>query len=323
MANWIKYTHFRCYLWLLAVMLASFAATGCGIDSEYQHIDFSSKLLIEEPDQLPSSKKTLRVAIAAMISPRDTFSYYNALIDYIGSQMDYDIHLVQRKTYGEINALFPKRQIDLAFVCTGPYATGRDSYGFEGLATPIIRGEPYYYSYLIVHKDSTYQNLSDLKDSVFAYTDPESNTGALVPNFWLLQMNETPSFFKNTTYTYSHDNSILAVAKGLVDGAAIDGHIWEFYHRHNPFYTDRTRVIKKSQPFGSPPLVASTYLDSQLKSKIQNVVLSMHYNAEGKKILDELLIDKFVPLEERWYKPVLSLYAQVALSGKIDAPSQP
>ena len=305
------------------MMILALVATGCGSDSDYQRIGFSSKLHIAEPEQPSASQKTLRVAIAAMISPRETFSYYNALIDYIGSQMGYDIQLVQRKTYGEINALFPKRQIDLAFVCTGPYAIGQKSYGFEGLATPIIRGEPYYYSYLIVHKDSTYQNLSDLKGSVFAYTDPESNTGALVPNYWLLQMNETPSFFKNITYTYSHDNSILAVAKGLVDGAAIDGHIWEFYHRHNPFYTDRTRVIKKSQPFGSPPLVASTYLDGQLKTKIQKVVLSMHFNAAGKKILDELLIDKFVPLQEYWYKPVLSLYAQVALSGKIDASIQP
>ena len=323
MAIWIEYIHIRCKQWFLPMMIVALAASGCGMDSDYQRIDFSTKLHIKEPEQPIASHKTLRVAIAAMISPRETFSYYNALIDYIGSQMGYEIQLVQRKTYGEINALFPKNQIDLAFVCTGPYAIGQKRYGFEGLATPMVRGEPYYYSYLIVHKDSTFQNLSDLKGSVFAYTDPESNTGALVPNYWLLQMNETSSFFKNITYTYSHDNSILAVAKGLVDGAAIDGHIWEFYHRHNPFYTQRTRIIRKSQPFGSPPLVASIYLDHQLKIKIQNVVLSMHRNNEGKKILDELLIDRFVPVEERWYKPVRNLYAQVALLGKFDAQSQP
>ena len=323
MVIWIKHIEKRSRLWLLSMLLVAFVATGCGVESDYQSIDFSHKLTIEEPEQSANARKTLRVAIAAMISPRETFSYYNALIDYIGSQMGYEIQLVQRKTYGEINALFPKRQIDLAFVCTGPYANGQSSYGFEGLATPIIRGEPYYYSYLIVHKDSTYQNFFDLGGAVFAYTDPESNTGALVPNYWLLQMNETPSFFKNITYTYSHDNSILAVPKGLVDGAAVDGHIWEFYHRFNPFYTDRTRVIKKSQPFGSPPLVASIYLDNQLKYRIQSVVLSMHQNADGKKILAELLIDKFVPVEERWYKPVRNLYSQVALSGKTYAPSQP
>lgn len=61
------------------------------------------------------------------------------------------------------------------------------------------------------------------------------------------------SFFKRITYTYSHDNSILAVAKGLVDGAAVDGHKWEFYNAKNPYFTSKTRVIKKSDYFGSPP----------------------------------------------------------------------
>lgn len=309
--------------WLPVYMLALVALMGCNPDSGYKPIDFSEKIRIDQPDEHIIPNKTLRVAIAAMISPRETHSYYHAMIDYIGSQMGYEVQLVQRKTYGEINALFPKRQIDLAFVCTGPYANGKAQYGFEGLATPIVRGEPYYHSYLIVHKDSPFQNLADLRGQVFAYTDPESNTGALVPNFWLSQMNESPAFFKNVTYTYSHDNSILAVAKGLVAGAAIDGHIWEFYQQRRPFYTSRTRIIKKSEPFGSPPLVASKFLNQSIRSQILDVVLSMHQQPEGKEILNELMIDRFVPIEERWYQPVRSLYAQVALIGKTDASDKP
>ncbi len=310
--------------WLsIIVALVMVAVSGCSSDKGYQPVDFSLKTKIEHPDEPAVSDKTLRVAIAAMISPRETFSYYYALINYIGWHMDYRVQLVQRKTYGEINALFPKRQIDLAFVCTGPYANRKEQYGFEGLATPIVRGEPYYYSYLIVHKDSPHQRLEDLRGQVFAYTDPESNTGALVPNYWLHQMNESPAFFKNVTYTYSHDNSILAVAKGLVAGAAIDSHIWEFYQQRSPFYTARTRIIKKSEPFGSPPLVASIFLDKAVRSKIVDVVLSMHRQPEGKKILNELMIDRFVPIEEHWYQPVRQLYSQLSLSGKSDASGNP
>jgi phosphonate transport system substrate-binding protein len=312
----------RCGHWTIAMMVLVLAA-GCSSDAGYQPVDFSVKMQVEHPDQQVLPNKTLRVAIAAMISPRETFSYYHALIDYIGSQMGYQVQLVQRKTYGEINALFPKRRIDLAFVCTGPYANGKAQYGFVGLATPIVRGEPYYHSYLIVHKQSAFQSLADLRDQVFAYTDPESNTGALVPNYWLSQMNESPAFFKNVTYTYSHDNSILAVAKGLVAGAAIDGHIWEFYQQRSPVYTSRTRIIKKSEPFGSPPLVASTFLDESIRSKIADVVLSMHQQPEGKKILKELMIDRFVPVEERWYQPVRRLYSTMAVIGKNDAPGKP
>ena len=104
-----------------------------------------------------------------------------------------------------------------------------------------------------------FHRLADLRNYIFAFTDPDSNTGKLVPTYWLSLINERPeTFFSKTIYTYSHDNAIMAVAKGLVDGAAVDGLIWEYYHHKNPVFTSETRIIRKSEPYGIPPLVTST-----------------------------------------------------------------
>lgn len=285
---------------------------GCSGEPGYKAIDFSLTVKVDQPNRLPNITPNLRVGIAAMISPKETIVFYRELLDYIGRKMDRDITLIQRRTYGEINELFPKGEIDLAFICTGPYAVGREVFGFDALATPVIRGEPFYQSYLIVHKDSQFNNLSDLRHRVFAFTDPDSNTGALVPKFWLWELKQTPGqFFSELNYTYSHDNSILAVAKGLVDGATVDGHLWEYYNRRNPFYTSMTRVIKKSRLFGSPPLVASEYLPAHVKERISKIVLTMHKEPEGRQIINELMIDRFVVPQETWYKPVKQIYRQV------------
>lgn len=284
---------------------------GCGSETDYKVIDFSETRPVDHPEKAQDKTDVPRVAVAAMVSPRETLSFYRELLDFIGRELGLDVTLVQRRTYGEINELFPKMEIDLAFICTGPYTLGREVYGFEALATPVIRGEPFYRSYLIVHKDSALETLSDLEGRVFAFTDPDSNSGNLAPTFWLSEMGRTPErFFKDVIFTYSHDNSILAVAKGLVDGAAVDGHIWEFYNQRNPFYTSRTRVIKKSRPFGSPPLVASEYMDAGRKARISDIVLTMHEQPEGARILNELMIDRFVPPEEAWYAPVKDIYRQ-------------
>ncbi len=284
----------------------------CEGAEEYKYVDFSKKIETTHQDNTLKNKKILRVAVAAMISPKETIVYYEEILQYIGEKMGYEIQLIQRKTYSEVNELFLKRLIDIAFICSGPYATGKQKNGFEGLATPVVRGKPFYQSYLIVHKNSSYNSLEDLKGKIFAFTDPDSNTGSLVPRYWLSELNETPvSFFKRTTYTYSHDNSIMAVAKGLVDGASVDGHKWEFYNTKNPYFTLKTRVIKKSDYFGSPPLVASSALDSQLKSKIQKIVLNMHYTDEGKAILKNLLIDKFQQLQDKWYRKVQYMHKKV------------
>jgi len=299
------------------------ASTGCSRETNYKSVDFSKTLATKQPKADSDSPDRLRVAIAAMISPKETIVFYKELLDYLGEKLGYDIELLQRKTYGEINELFPKRQIDLAFICTGPYAISRDFYKFEALATPIIRGQPYYHSYLIVHKNSSYQKLEDLRNRVFAFTDPESNTGSLVPNYWLAQMGEeADSYFRSFTYTYSHDNSILAVAKKLVDAAAIDGHIWEFYNSRSGFHASMTRVIKKSEPFGSPPIVSSVYLSTPLKTKIRNILLGMHKTPDGKRLLNELLIDRFEAPQEQWYQSVRERYIHTQQVEKADHASK-
>lgn len=296
---------------------------GCKGDSGYKSIDFSKTVKVSQPHPISNDTVTLRVAVAAMVSPKETFAYYRELLDYIGKKLGYQVQMIQRKTYEEINELFPKRQIDIAFICSGPYSVGKKIYGFEALATPVVRGKPFYYSYLIVGKDSAFQNFDGLRGYFFAFTDPNSNSGTLVPSFWLSQIGEDPNtFFKNTTYTYSHDNSILAVAKSLVDGAAVDSHIWEYYNQRNPYYTSKTRVIKKSKPFGSPPIVASIYLAEELKEQIKQLLFSMHNDPDGRSIINELLIDQFVKPQEEWYQPVQDMFYKVRSKENFDYATQ-
>jgi len=310
---------------LLLFSAVSGAFFGCSGDAEYKAVDFAKTVPIAQPETKEASRDVLRVAVAAMISPRETFVYYQELLDYIGKNSGFRVQLIQRKTYEEVNELFPKGQIDLAFICTGPFAASRDKFGFEALATPQVRGQPYYQSYLIVPKDSSYQKFEDLKGRVFAFTDPDSNTGAMVPRYWLAQLGETPeSFFNKTIFTYSHDNSILAVAKGLVDAAAVDGHQWEYFEHFNPTHTSKTRVVRKSQPFGSPPLVASARLSSEVRLKIQELMLSMHTDSEGERILEKLLIDRFVAPREEWYEPARAMIAGLpAISRNAHAAPKP
>lgn len=297
-------------LMLLAGLAACFLMiSGCDSNKGYTFVDLTEKIFPGTDDLQTPAKEPLRVAVSSMVSPKETYIFYKELLEYLGKRIGYDILLIQRRTYAEVSALFPKQLIDLAFICSGPYAIQKETYGFEGIATPVVRGKPYYQSYLIVQKQSSHSSLDDLKGKVFAFTDPGSNTGALVPRYWLSLIGAGEhSFFKQVIYTYSHDNSIMAVAKGLVDGATVDGHKWEFYNRKNPYFTEKTRVIRKSEAFGGPPLVASTALASDLKTKIQETILSMHQSSEGRNILGNLMIDRFEKPNSIWYDRILAMH---------------
>lgn len=279
------------------------ALIACGDGNNAETVDFSRRITLVKPAVVPDNDQTLRVAVGAMISPQTTFTIYHQLVEYIGRRTDRPYTMVQRKTYGEINRMLGAGKIDLAFICAGPYTSGRDQFGFEALAVPIIGGAPYYRAYLIVHRDSPFHALADLQGRVFAFTDPESNTGKLVPTFWLQQIGARPeTFFRQTIYSFSHDNAILAVSRSLVDGAAVHSQIWDYLNRHQPETTARTRVIKRSRLFGNPPMVASRHLDRATRRRIRAELLHMHQNEEGGAILAELMIDRFAAPKEEWYE---------------------
>ena len=298
---------------VLAVLCALLVGVG-GCDSERDKVvvDFSKTVPVARPGQRASPTPPLRVAVAAMVSPKETFDLYRQLLAYLGRKLDTDLEFVQRKTYAEIDELLKKGEIDLAFICSGPYVADRNKFGFEALAVPEIHGSHFYRSYLIVNKESPIHRLEELKGHTFAFTDPDSNTGRLLPTYWLGEMHERPeTFFSRIVYTYSHDNSIMAVARNLVDGATVDGLIWEFYQQKNPTFTSKTRIIKKSEPYGIPPLVASKNLSGESKERTRKILFSMHQDPEGKKILSELMIDRFIAPEEGWYENLRRMYQQL------------
>jgi len=289
----------------------------CTGEPDATFVDFSDRIIVERPSDGSQQDGHFKVAVGSIVSAQETVVYYHELLEYIAEKLGREIQLVQRKTYGEINQLISDGQIDLAFICSGPYAGGREKFGFEALAMPRVRGSHLYQSYLIVNKDSPIQTLADLRDRTFAFTDAESNTGKLVPTYWLGLAGERPEdFFGKTIYTHSHDNSIMAVAKSLVDAAAISGQVWEYYQHRDPIFTAKTRVIRKSESFGNPPVVASSHLPSQMKEHMRDLLFNMHQDPQGEKILKKLMIDRFIPPIEGCYDPILAMKKKDLTAGE-------
>lgn len=285
---------------------------GCS-DSDRVTVDFRNRIDVNRMEK-PRSGATLNVAIASMISPNESIVHYQALLEYIAAKIDRKINVVQRKTYAEVNELLANGGIDLAFICSGPYAADHDRYHFEALAVPQVRQKPVYRAHLITGRGSAINRIEDLRGKTFAFSDPDSNSGCILPRFLLAQAGERPqSFFGKTIFTFSHDNSILAVSRSLVDGAFVHEHIWEYYLVKNPNITSKIRIVYTSEAYGNPPMVASAFVPDALKQRIRGVLFRMHDDPHGAGILNELLIDRFIPLDEHLYDPIRRMLAQTSL----------
>jgi phosphonate transport system substrate-binding protein len=263
--------------------------------------------------QRNSPENSLRFAVGGMITPKEGFAYYRRLLNYVGEKLNRHVQLVDRESYAEVNELLRTGEVDVAFVCGGPYVEGHKEFGLELLVAPVAYGEANYYSYIIVAKDSEINSFKELRGKRFAFTDPLSNSGKLVPTYMLARMNETPeTFFKTYIFTQTHDKAIKAVAQGIVDGAAVDSLIWEYANRTDPVYTSKTRIIKRSLPYGIPPVVVSPGLNPELKEKLRRVFLNVHNDKKGREILGNMMIDRFRPVDDSAYDSIREMKAFIA-----------
>ncbi len=259
------------------------------------------------PTRLP-----LRVGVAAILSPRSTLQSYAELLEYLGKKLDRPVELVQGNTYAEINELVRIGRLDLAFVCTRAYLEGQRDFGMELLVAPQVRGETVYYSYLVVPTESQADKLADLRGKTFAFSDPLSNSGHLVPVYQLRQIGERPeTFFRTTIFTYSHDNSIKAVANKLVDGAAVDSLVYDYFQIFQPEAVAGTKVIQRFGPYGIPPVVVHPGLDADFKARLRDLLLGMDEDPGGQAILNKLLIDRFVVVPDGLYDSVRDMMKEV------------
>jgi phosphonate transport system substrate-binding protein len=252
------------------------------------------------------------MAVAAVISPQATMESYRPLTEYISSRLDRPVELIQRGTYAEINDLVRSGAVDLAFVCGGAFVEGERDFGMELLVAPQVNGDTVYFSYLIVPAGSQAQSLEDLREGTFAFSDPLSNSGHLALQWQLDQMGELPeTFFSKTIFTYSHDNSIQAVADHLVDGAVVDSLVYDYLDRQSSPLIHRVRIIDRYGPFGIPPVVVHPDIDPDLRAVLLTTLLTMADDPEGKQVLSKLHIERFVVIEPSVYESIRQMASKV------------
>ncbi|MHB0921959.1 MAG: PhnD/SsuA/transferrin family substrate-binding protein [Thiomonas delicata] len=227
--------------------------------------------------------------------------------DFLQSRLGMPVQIIQKSSYQEALEALRSDEMEAAWICGFPYVVAK---GFVRLcAQPGWHGQPWYQSYLITSAGRTQAHtLADLQGDVFAFDDPLSNSGYLVPVVALRAMNQTPQrFFRGTFYTYSLHKVVEAVGSGLADSGTVDGYIWEILHQKRSPSALKTRIVAKSTRYGFPPIVTRKNLDHGLHLHLQQALLSAQNSEEGRRLLQSLDLRNFLMPQENWFSGIQEL----------------
>jgi phosphonate transport system substrate-binding protein len=180
----------------------------------------------------------------------------------------------------------------LTGVKTEPFVTTRNNDGAIG-----------YYSVIYVKADSPYKDIHDLKGKTIGFVDPNSTSGYNAPRFYMHKIGiDVDGFFGKSIITGSHENGIIALAKGTVDCAADwwnadnDSNLTRMVNK-GMAKKDDFRIVFKSDLLPGSPYAYLTDLPADLKKAILNAFA-------GAPTKDKIAFDRLSDGKDKEFVPV-------------------
>ena len=225
--------------------------------------------------------------------------------NYLREKTGLNIKLKFARSYSTMRHLILEDNVNVAYICGATYVDLESSKKIELFALPTLKHQPSYYSLVIAKKGTNYKSIDDFKGKVYAMSDPESNSGSLVPRYEIIKRGyDENNFFKRIIYTYDHGESILAVLDDYAQGASVDSVIYGAFLRNHPKARSQLRIVQKFGPYPITPIVISKNVPKKIKNMLQKALIQMSDDKSGKKILNAMAIDSFIKPNHLSYKKI-------------------
>jgi phosphonate transport system substrate-binding protein len=192
-----------------------------------------------------------------------------------------------------VEAIGSKRA-DAAILNTFGYVLAHEKYGAEARLKLINRGRDSYNGQIIVHVDGP-KSLKELNGKKFAFVDPASTSGYLLPSRLFKQEKIK---IKESIFAGKHDSVVTAVYQKQVDAGATfytppdeDGTPkdarWLLRTQYPDIY-EKVKILKLTEPIPNDPLIFRKELPEEIKSKIAESLKKYIKTAEGAKVMFDL-----------------------------------
>jgi len=269
-----------------------------------------------------AASQDIKMVVTAAFVSENGLNVYSNIARYLSKHLGADVQIISGTSYRESNLLLEQGIIQVGFICGLPYVQERAKGAVSLVAIPVmaadagqIPGTPgyakspgKYYSYTIVRKDSPLHSWQDLKGKSYVFNEVTSNSGYNMPRYKLVQLGAKSwgDWFSRVEVSGSHEESIRMVARGLVDASSVDSMVLDYDLHIADADARNVRVIATLFPGGAgiPPVVVGNGVSPKLRQALQDALVGMDKDPEGRKILKSALLQRFAPPDDHNYDDV-------------------
>jgi len=279
--------------------------TGCGGA-------YDNAAVAGEPN--PDSPKVLKMAFQPSeddVERRMQEEVFDSLSAYLTSEIGIPVELIRTTGYGPTIEAMRAKKID--FGRSGgsfTYLIAHEKAGAEAIIQRGTSAGPGIYSSIIVTSPETgIESLEDLKtrqhELVFAFVDPASTSGHLIPRSGLESNGIDPDDFRQTIFTMSHTNSAMTLVSAKVDVGGMSRSTYERLIEAGRIKPEDLVILWKSKPIPTGPIIVRADLPKEIRDRIRAAYLKLN---DGGPLMDALRVQsgiedlRFYPADDgMWY----------------------
>lgn len=205
-----------------------------------------------------------------------------------------------------------QNEVDIAYMGPVQYVKLIELYGAKPLlARQEINGSPFFHGKVFVAKSSSIQSLADLKGKRFAFTDPLSTMGHLVPRSMLWGAGISVDALAGFKFVGDHVNVALAVLTGEFDAGAVKEDVYFGYEARG------LRAIATSPPISDHVFVVGNQVSAVRIQRLRELLFHLREEPDGKQIMSGVAkgVTAFVPAVDADYDSLRALLKTLSYAG--------
>lgn len=242
---------------------------------------------------------------------------------YLEKELNMHVAVELPTSYIAVIEAFGSKRADAAILNTFGYILASEKYGAVAKLKLVNRGRDEYYGQIIAHKDGP-KSIKELNNKKFAFVDPASTSGFLLPSRLFKQENIK---IKEHIFAGRHDSVVMAVYQKKVDAGATfytppdeDGTPKDarwIVRAQYPDVFDKVRILKLTGPIPNDPLTIRKDIPEELKTKIVEAFKKYIKSDEGKKVLMDMYhITDFKEASDKDYDVIRSYLKDLGKSAQ-------
>ncbi|MBD9483596.1 phosphonate ABC transporter substrate-binding protein [Pseudomonas sp. PDM14] len=225
------------------------------------------------------------------------------VLDQLQAQLGMPVKPFVATDYNGVIEALRSKKLDVAYLGPFSYVLASQVADAEAFAVAVTKktGKSAYRSLIVARAESSINSLADLKGHTFAFVDPSSTSGHLFPKAGIEQAGYQPDkLFSRVIFSGSHDASILAVANGKVDAAAVADRILNSAVTSGQVKQEDLKIVWSSDDIPESPMVWRKDLDPALKQKLAAALANVKDVPWG----DQGMLNGFQPTSDAAYDVV-------------------